>query len=240
MATVLSAVEVPAVHRGIAAYMRRRFGWFAPFKQRPKHRAIRSAGEDGSAAINMDILMNARRLISAGDQPVINIGAALSRILKHKTVHNIINDGSPVLHKQRHDSLVLNRRCGLQETLSSLAQIGQVHEATRGIATTDARLTLMSFVPTRSHVISVAPVFSTDRASGQSAEAWPSRQILSEHAGLSVGKTKEISRPGPPTKNDVAALVREFLDRQARLPPSGATMFDPRLSPAWPGLKMPL
>lgn len=33
--------------------------------------------------------------------------------------------------------------------------------------------------------------------------------------------------------------LRKFFDQEARLPPSGATGFDPRLSPAWPGLKLP-
>jgi hypothetical protein len=33
--------------------------------------------------------------------------------------------------------------------------------------------------------------------------------------------------------------LEDLLNRQARLPPSCATAFDPRLSPAWPGLKMP-
>ncbi len=34
-------------------------------------------------------------------------------------------------------------------------------------------------------------------------------------------------------------VLSDFLDRQARLPPSGITGFDPRMSPAWPGFKMP-
>ena len=32
--------------------------------------------------------------------------------------------------------------------------------------------------------------------------------------------------------------VSDLLDQEARLPPSGMTGFDPRLSPAWPGLKL--
>jgi hypothetical protein len=32
--------------------------------------------------------------------------------------------------------------------------------------------------------------------------------------------------------------LAELLNREARLPPSGTTGFDPRLSPAWPGLKL--
>jgi len=33
--------------------------------------------------------------------------------------------------------------------------------------------------------------------------------------------------------------LEDLLTRQARLPPSGATAFDPRLTPAWPGLQLP-
>jgi hypothetical protein len=33
--------------------------------------------------------------------------------------------------------------------------------------------------------------------------------------------------------------LADLLNREARLPPSGTTGFDPRLSPAWPGLKLP-
>jgi hypothetical protein len=32
--------------------------------------------------------------------------------------------------------------------------------------------------------------------------------------------------------------LAELLDEEARRPPSGATGFDPRLSPAWAGLKL--
>lgn len=38
---------------------------------------------------------------------------------------------------------------------------------------------------------------------------------------------------------ELRRAVGELLDRQARLPPSGATGFDPRLTPAWAGLKLP-
>jgi hypothetical protein len=53
-----------------------------------------------------------------------------------------------------------------------------------------------------------------------------------------------ITGPKTPGLNvvDQARLrnaLADLLDREARLPPSGATGFDPRLSPAWPGLKLP-
>ncbi len=35
-------------------------------------------------------------------------------------------------------------------------------------------------------------------------------------------------------------MLDDYFIRQARLPPSGATAFDPRLTPAWAGLKLPI
>ncbi len=40
-------------------------------------------------------------------------------------------------------------------------------------------------------------------------------------------------------KAHLSNALADLLNREARLPPSGATGFDPRLSPAWPGLKLP-
>jgi len=33
--------------------------------------------------------------------------------------------------------------------------------------------------------------------------------------------------------------LQEYFDQQSRLPPNGATGFDPRLTPAWPALQLP-
>jgi hypothetical protein len=41
------------------------------------------------------------------------------------------------------------------------------------------------------------------------------------------------------TRDEFGGLLEDYLNRQARLPPRGATGFDPRLSPAWAGLKLP-
>lgn len=39
---------------------------------------------------------------------------------------------------------------------------------------------------------------------------------------------------------NLARALDDYFNRQARLPPSGATAFDPRLTPAWAGLKLPV
>jgi hypothetical protein len=55
---------------------------------------------------------------------------------------------------------------------------------------------------------------------------------------------KKTSAPmaGADKKIDPRSLrgaLEELLDRQSRLPPSGASAFDPLLTPAWPGLQLP-
>ena len=38
---------------------------------------------------------------------------------------------------------------------------------------------------------------------------------------------------------DIGQALKEYFYQQSRLPPSGTTAFDPRLTPAWAGLKLP-
>ena len=39
---------------------------------------------------------------------------------------------------------------------------------------------------------------------------------------------------------DMSRAINDYFVHQARLPPSGAMAFDPRLTPAWAGLKLPV
>jgi hypothetical protein len=39
---------------------------------------------------------------------------------------------------------------------------------------------------------------------------------------------------------ELSQALEDYFTRQARLPPSGATAFDPRLTPAWAGVKLPV
>ncbi len=48
------------------------------------------------------------------------------------------------------------------------------------------------------------------------------------------GSVPEIAQP------QLARALDDYFALQARLPPSGATAFDPRLTPAWAGLKLPV
>ncbi|MCB5945719.1 hypothetical protein, partial [Acidocella sp. KAb 2-4] len=48
------------------------------------------------------------------------------------------------------------------------------------------------------------------------------------------------SRPEPVVdERDLAQALRAYFFRQSRLPPAGAAGFDPRLTPAWAGIKIP-
>jgi hypothetical protein len=42
------------------------------------------------------------------------------------------------------------------------------------------------------------------------------------------------------SRKNLAHALDDYFNRQARLPPSGATAFDPRLTPVWAGLKLPV
>jgi hypothetical protein len=42
------------------------------------------------------------------------------------------------------------------------------------------------------------------------------------------------------SRENLAHVLDDYFNRQARLPPSGATAFDSRLTPAWVGLKLPV
>ncbi len=45
--------------------------------------------------------------------------------------------------------------------------------------------------------------------------------------------------PAPPSPFALEQALNDYFSRQSRLPPSGTTAFDPRLTPAWAGLKLP-
>lgn len=70
------------------------------------------------------------------------------------------------------------------------------------------------------------------------------QQPAAHHAGdgLSAGGQRPASMVGA-EKNIEPWMLRgkleDLLSHQARLPPSGATAFDPRVTPAWPGLQFP-
>jgi hypothetical protein len=70
------------------------------------------------------------------------------------------------------------------------------------------------------------------------------QQPAMQHAdgGLIASGQRPAPIAGADKKIDQLALrgaLAELLERQGRLPPSGASAFDPLLTPAWPGLQVP-
>jgi hypothetical protein len=90
----------------------------------------------------------------------------------------------------------------------------------------------------RNTLPSIAPIgrrdggaHSTERQMSHKSD--PVSSNGSQHSARHVPAEQKLD----PLK--LGGMLEELLTRQARLPPSGATAFDPRLTPAWPGLKLP-
>jgi hypothetical protein len=57
---------------------------------------------------------------------------------------------------------------------------------------------------------------------------------------VSQASTKpKVAAYGTVDQRQLGRALAELLDQQGRLPPSGATGFDTRLTPAWAGQKLP-
>ena len=77
------------------------------------------------------------------------------------------------------------------------------------------------------------------------------KEIKAPRGNLSRGAAREadggaapgaagVRKEGRGYQADVARAVKDYFAHQARLPPAGAVAFDPRLTPAWAGLKLPV
>ncbi|MDE8348938.1 MAG: hypothetical protein POG74_05560 [Acidocella sp.] len=239
MASLLLAVKVPLLHSKIAAYMSRRLGWFAPLTQRLKFSTKRLDTASQVSNLNSKILAQVRQSSLSEYQSAFNISELMRHRLEKKIGYNKIGNLNLARQNGRLSLVVHHKRGRTIEMSSSFAKTATAHKVTNEIVGAKVRSVQMNSVPRQAQVISVAPGFLDQRESGQSVGGGPAQQVLIEHAYASQRISKDNCGSGPPTKVDVTTLVREFLDHQARLPPSGATMFDPRLTPAWPGLKMP-
>jgi hypothetical protein len=60
-------------------------------------------------------------------------------------------------------------------------------------------------------------------------------------AGEADTGASAAANPGASTghRKALKLALQDYFDQQARLPPNGATGFDPRLTPAWPALQLP-
>jgi hypothetical protein len=85
---------------------------------------------------------------------------------------------------------------------------------------------------------SVAPIRRDDEV----RLATHNRAMHHSDTGLRTGNQPPAPIAGADKKIDQLALrgaLEDLLERQGRLPPSGASAFDPLLTPAWPGLQLP-
>ncbi|MGO9816544.1 MAG: hypothetical protein ACLPJJ_10220 [Acidocella sp.] len=86
----------------------------------------------------------------------------------------------------------------------------------------------------------------------QTMPGWRGRGPISQAFATEVGRGVEpgagsseklnppVARPaGRAEGEDLAQALRAYFFRQSRLPPAGGTGFDPRLTPAWAGVKIP-
>jgi hypothetical protein len=86
---------------------------------------------------------------------------------------------------------------------------------------------------------SVAPV--RRRAVAQRKdERTASRLSISEDAMTGQRRSAVFGSISEMAQPQLTRALDEYFALQARLPPSGATAFDPRLTPAWAGVKLPV
>ncbi len=86
---------------------------------------------------------------------------------------------------------------------------------------------------------SVAPIRFKDMSFDHSDNNSQKSKFRNDH-DYETPKTLQVNRAAHSRRRgEIEQIVTEMFDRQTRLPPSGATMFDPRLTPAWSGLKIP-
>jgi hypothetical protein len=81
-------------------------------------------------------------------------------------------------------------------------------------------------------------------AGRQTAAKISTEQLISHHSDPALPNGSRHSAPDLQAAQKIDSLklrgaLEELLGQQARLPPSGATAFDPRVSPAWPGMQLP-
>jgi hypothetical protein len=111
--------------------------------------------------------------------------------------------------------------------------VAELHQAQRSV-----RAPLSSSVANLRGVLpSIAPV------AGRPVDMSTQRLIAHHSKAESLGDTENsiAARPAK-QKIDYQSLrvaLNDLLNAQARLPPAGPTAFDPRLTPAWAGLKLP-
>jgi hypothetical protein len=91
----------------------------------------------------------------------------------------------------------------------------------------------------REKLPSIAPIGSAGRVMNAAYQQAASRDMNADVQPPPAQRMPQFSAAAAIDSRQLSRALRELLDHQGRLPPSGATAFDPRLTPPWPGLKLP-
>ena len=86
---------------------------------------------------------------------------------------------------------------------------------------------------------SIAPVANREQHTMASADVTQVQRRFPRSLPASQNEAQKPRLYEPMHMTDLKQEISDLLNRQARLPPAGATGFDPRLSPAWAGVKLP-
>jgi hypothetical protein len=151
---------------------------------------------------------------------------------------------------------------GFQDTVRKAMNNARHHQVSTRGRKPDLSIFSGSWVAADHSLPSVAPIRrfaepSSSPSEGEGDRAF-SEATLSARArppvepssiAKTIGKPDAAAAARPNTRLDrnlgamdeprMSRALMELLDRQGRLPPSGATGFDPRLTPAWAGQKLP-
>ena len=143
------------------------------------------------------------------------------------------------------EAAVAPRGCGVRASALAGAMLPERPAGTRagamtaGVDRAEAALAVARMARRREPLPSVAPGGGKRLARRQDAvevrRSPPAAGSESAMPRVTQGRAADVYED----EQRLDRVLSDFFDRQSRLPPSGATGFDPRLSPAWPGLKLP-
>lgn len=183
----------------------------------------------------------------------------LSDVMSSYTSHNLLNVPSALNVVSRLDAVidnVLSRRSvvfpnilGLYSTNSAvqvaLHDVARGNESENGSSSIVQRGNGYGRTMELAHLVDsglpkpVAPIHKK-AVDSERYGATPMQQSIS--GDMVEGRSQiEIPWSTPSSSHfDLSRVLDDYFLRQTRLPPSGATGFDPRLTPVWAGLKLPV
>ncbi len=228
------------IHRMTASHGQERS--FAPVSRRPgtaeaDHRHPATSSLPSAAPTAHRVLMPS--MPTAGQKQ--NAGLATKPHAAHATAtpqNEAAQTSPPVFHDETLDLIDrnvsqigaamrgLNSR-GLISSLPSIAPIRPLHAPAQNAPDRVGHAALQP-----------ADIAPAGRHMGMAAPHPARRHHASDEAGQAGDMAHHKAAAGR-GRHELERQIRDLLDRQARLPPAGPSFFDPALSPAWAGLKIP-